>query len=85
MARKKRKETNDKQLDRMFEKQQRRLNRKWFINAVSAIILLAAILAALQFTPYRNIHLELIEAARSLVKSLSSGSSAPSEADPKYW
>jgi len=75
----------DKQINKMFERQQRDLNKKRFRNAIGGLILLAAIVVALQFTPYRNIHRDVIRAAKNLIASLTSGSNAPVEPDPKYW
>jgi hypothetical protein len=76
---------NDRQVNEMFERQNRRLKQKRFINAVTGIALLAAILIALQFTAYRNIPRKVIKAAASFIKGFTSGSSAPKESDAKYW
>jgi hypothetical protein len=85
MARKRSEGADAQQTNRTFERQQRRLNRRWLANAVSGLVLLIIIIVALQFTPYRNIHRDIFDAAKSLLKSLTSGSSTPKEPDPKYW
>ncbi len=85
MARKKSGQTHDKELDRQFEKQGRRLNRKRMRNAVSGIVVLVVILVVLQFTPYRDIHLDIFNAAKNFVTRLTSGPAAPVEPDPQYW
>ena len=54
-------------------------------NAMSGIILIVVVIIVLQFTPYRNLHLDIIDAAKRFVKSLTSGNVAPTEPDPKYW
>ncbi|UCD58007.1 MAG: hypothetical protein JSV16_02520 [Candidatus Hydrogenedentota bacterium] len=79
------KRAKDERINRAFERQQRRLNRKWFRNAVSGLILVAALLLALQFTPYRNLHRDIIKAAKDLVRGMTSGTAGPTEPDPKYW
>ena len=84
MARKKT-DQDDEQFNRMFERQQRRLNRKWLTNAVGGLILLIVILIALQFTPYRNLPSDIFNAAKDTVKNLVSGPSVPKEPSPKYW
>ncbi len=73
------------QTDKAFERQMRQLNRKRFRNAIGGLVLLAAIVLALQFTPYRDIHRDVIRAAKDLIGSLTSGPDAPIEPDPKYW
>ncbi len=85
MARKRSEDADAAQANRMFERQQRRLNRRWLANAVSGLVILIIIIVALQFTRYRNIHLEIIDAAKNFVKSLTSGPAAPKEPNPKYW
>ena len=84
MARKKT-DQDDEQFNRVFERQQRRLNRKWLTNAVGGLILLIVILIALQFTPYRNLPRDVFNAAKDTVKNLVSGPSVPKEPNPKYW
>jgi hypothetical protein len=54
-------------------------------NAVSGIVVLVVIFVVLQFTPYRDIHLEIFNAAKNLVTRLTSGPAAPVEPDPQYW
>ncbi len=80
------KETNHRNDDvnQVFERQQRALNRRRFVNVFGAIFLLIVILVILRFTPYRNVHLELIDAAKAFLKNLTS-ETAPAERDPKYW
>ncbi|MBI4832482.1 MAG: hypothetical protein HY801_13230 [Candidatus Lindowbacteria bacterium] len=85
MAKKETEHGNDRQIDRMFERQKRQLNQKRLINAVGGAVLLAAILIALRFTPYRNVPREIIKTAADFVKGLTSGASAQKETDPKYW
>ena len=85
MAQKKRERNSDKQINKMFERQQRQLNRKWFRNAIGGVVLLAAVWIALQFTPYRNIHRDVIRVAKSVIGKLTSGPAAPAEPNPKYW
>ncbi|MBI5115691.1 hypothetical protein HZA56_04410 [Candidatus Poribacteria bacterium] len=85
MSRKIKGNANDRQVNEMFERQNRRLNQKRFINAVTGIALLAAILIALQFTPYRDVPRNVIKAAASFIKDFTSESSAPKESDAKYW
>jgi hypothetical protein len=85
MADRRSERAKDREIDRKFERQQIRLNRKWTKNALSGFILLVIILVALQFTPYRGIHAEIIDAAKDLIGRLTSGKSAPAEPSPKYW
>lgn len=85
MAQGKSERLRDKEVNRKFEKEQRRLNRRWTRNAVSGIVLLVVIVVALQFTPYRNFHLDILDAAKNAVKKFTSGSSGPVEPNPKYW
>lgn len=75
----------DKDINRRFERQQRRLNRKWMKHAVSGFVVLTIIVIALQFTPYRDVPMDLVSAAKNLVVKLTSGTSAPAEPDPQYW
>lgn len=84
MARKKT-DQHDQQFNRMFERQQRRLNRKWLTHAVGGLILLIVILIALQFTPYRNLPRDIFNTAKDTVKNLLSGPHVPKEPNPKYW
>ncbi len=76
---------DDQQFNRVFERQQRRLNRKWLMNAIGGLVLLIVVLIALQFTPYKNLPLDVFNAAKDSVKSLLSGPAAPKEPSPKYW
>ncbi|RJP71556.1 MAG: hypothetical protein C4532_07290 [Candidatus Abyssobacteria bacterium SURF_17] len=85
MNRKGNDQKEDREINRRFEKQQRSLNRRWFINAITGIILLAAIVIGLQFTPYRNVPRDIFDTAKGFVKSLTSGSSATKEPNPQYW
>ena len=85
MAGKKRGQAKDDRTDKAFERQMRQLNRKRFGHAIGGLVLLAAILVALQFTPYRDIHRDVFRAAKNLITSLTSGPDAPIEPDPKYW
>ena len=85
MARKKSDQANDKEINLKFERQQRQLNRKWMRNAISGIVFLIVIILALQFNPYRNIHLEIFSAAKSLVKNFTSGKHVTVEPNPQYW
>ena len=85
MAGKRSERARDKEINRKFEKQGRRLNRQWMRNAMGGIILIVVVIIVLQFTPYRNLHLDIIDAAKRFVKSLTSGNVAPTEPDPKYW
>lgn len=84
MAGEKSDRARDKEISRKFERQGRRLNRKWMRNAVRGIVLLALILAALQFTPYRDVPMEILDAAKGFFQKLTSGRSAPVEPAPKY-
>jgi hypothetical protein len=85
MARSERKQVDTDQTDKKFEKQMRQLNRKRLRHAIEGLLVLAAILLALQFTPYRNIHRDVIRAAKGLLESLTAGPDAPVEPNPKYW
>jgi len=85
MARNERKQVDTSQTDRKFEKQMRQLNRKRLRHAIGGLLVLAAIVLALQFTPYRNIHRDVIRAAKGLLESLTAGADAPVEPNPKYW
>jgi len=85
MAGKKNDRAREKEINRKFELQQRRLNRKWTRNAVGGIILLVIIIAALRFTPYRDLPMDIFEAAKDFVSGLTSGGAAPVEPDPQYW
>lgn len=84
MARRPKRSDEDVQLDRAFEAQQRRLNRKWTRNALSGLVLLVVIFIALQFTPYHDIHKVAFNAVKNFVSGLTSGSGR-SEPNPKYW
>ncbi|GAB4331968.1 MAG: hypothetical protein Kow0099_03570 [Candidatus Abyssubacteria bacterium] len=84
MARTPKRSDEDVQLDRAFEAQQRRLNRKWTRNALSGVVLLIVVFIALQFTPYHDIHKVAFTAIKNLVSGLTSGS-LQNEPDPKYW
>lgn len=84
MAGKKR-DMRDEEINRAFEAQQRRLNRRRLRSVIGGLILLGAILFALQFTPLRDIPGDMLRAAKGLVSSFTSGSSAPKEPDPQYW
>jgi len=75
----------DKEVNRKFEKQGRRLNRQWARNAVSGFVLLVIIVIVLQFTPYRDIPLDIFHAAKRLVTGMTSGKAAPVEPNPQYW
>ena len=76
---------HDKEINRKFEMQGRSLNRKRMRNAASGIIVLVVIIVALRFTPYRDLPMDIIKAAKNFVSSLTSGRSAPIEKDPQYW
>ena len=75
----------DREVNRKFEKQQRRLNRKWMRNAASGLVILIIIVIALQFTPYRDVPMDILSAAKGLIVKLTSGRSVPAEPDPEYW
>jgi hypothetical protein len=79
------KRARDKEINRAFEKQQRRLNRKWTRNAASGFIVLVLVLILLQFTPYRRVPFRIFNAAKGFVKNLTTGKAKPAEPDPTYW
>ena len=85
MARKSSEQASNEEINRKFERQQRRLNRRWLRNAVSGFVVLAAIALALQFTPYKDVPRDIFEMVKNLVKSFTPGKSTPREPDPKYW
>lgn len=76
---------SDKEISRKFASQGKALNRKRYMNAVGGIILLVLIIAALRFTPYRDVPTRILDSAKDFIKELTSGTSAPAEPDPKYW
>jgi hypothetical protein len=80
MARK-RDESGD--IDTMFEKQQRRLNRKRLLQSILGIAVLVAAYLALQLTPYRDLPREVFDSTLEFVTGVFSG--GPSEPDAKYW
>jgi hypothetical protein len=85
MAKAKGDRARDREINRKFEEQGKRLNRRWARNAVSGIVLLIVAAIVLQFTPYRDLPEDIFNAARSFLQGLTSGKSAPAEPDPKYW
>ncbi len=86
MAKKTIDQVHDKETDRKFQQQQRRLNRKWTRNAVSGIVVLAVAFVILQFTPYRDLPYEIFDTVKNAVQNFfSSGPAAPAEPNPKYW
>ena len=85
MAKGKGDRARDKEINRKFEEQGRRLQRKWRGNAVKGIVALVLLLIALQFTPYRDVPKDVLEKAIEFFQGLTSGGSGPREPDPKYW
>ena len=85
MAREKSDRARDKEINRKFEQQGRRLNRRWMRNAASGLIVFVVIAIALQFTPYKDVPKDIFRAAKKLVQKLTTGESGPAEPDPKYW
>jgi hypothetical protein len=85
MARDKSDRARDREVNERFERQGKRLNRKWTRNAVSGIVLLIVAAIVLQFTPYSDLPRDIFDAAKGFLESLTSGESAPAEGDPKYW
>lgn len=85
MVTRKSERARDKEINRKFERQQRQLNRKWMRNAASGFLVLIIIVIVLQFTPYRDVPMDIFSAAKGLVIKLTSGKSAPAEPNPKYW
>lgn len=71
-------------VNRMFERQQRRLNRKRLVQTLIGIGLLAAVVLALQVTPYRDLPRDIVTSGVKWVKGFFSGPGVP-EPDPKYW
>ena len=85
MARSKRRRVDADQAGKKFEAQMRELNRKRVRHVIGGLLVIAAIALALQFTPYRNVHRDVIRAAKGLLESLTAGSDAPVEPNPTYW
>ncbi len=88
MARDKSDRARDKEINRKFEQQGRRLNRRWMRNAASGFIVFVLILVALQFTPYKDVPMDILSAGKDFIQKLATGKSAPSgpaEPDAKYW
>ncbi len=74
---------NQAPVEDTFERQQRRLNRGRILRRLGGLILLAAAVVALQFTPYRNLPREIVQSGLKFISGFFSG--GPSEPDPKYW
>ena len=85
MAKEKSDRARDKEINRKFEEQGRRLQRKWRGNAVKGIVALVLLLIALQFTPYKDVPRDVLEKAIELFRGLTSDNSGSREPDPKYW
>jgi hypothetical protein len=85
MAKGKSDRARDREINEKFEQQGKRLNRRWMRNAVSGIALLIVAAIVLQFTPYSDLPGDIFNAAKGFLQGLTSGKSAPSEPDPKYW
>jgi len=85
MAREKSDRARDREINRKFEEQGRRLNRKRMRNALGGIVLLVVILVVLQFTPYRDLPRDIFDAAKDFVLNLTSDQRGPAEPDPQYW
>lgn len=85
MAKEKSDRAREKEINRKFEQQGRKLNRKRMRNAAGGFVLFVVIVVVLQFTPYKNIPMDVFEAAKGFVQKLTTGKSAPAERDAKYW
>ena len=75
----------EKEINRKFERQGRRLNRQWMRNAAGGFILLVVIVIALQFTSYKDVPMEIVSETMSFFKKLTTGKAGPAEPDAKYW
>jgi hypothetical protein len=75
----------DKEINRKFEQQGRRLNRGWLRNAASGFFVFVLIMVALQFTPYKDVPKDILKAAKNFIQKLTTGKAAPAEPDAKYW
>ncbi len=78
----------DKEINRKFERQGRRLNRGRMRNAAGGFIVLVLIVVALQFTPYKDVPMDILRETMSFFQKLTTGKSgpaAPAEPDAKYW
>ena len=85
MTEKRSERARDKEVNRQFEKQGRRLNRQWTRNAISGVVILIILIIVLQFTPYRDIPMDVFNAAKRFVTGVTSGKAAPVEPNPTYW
>ena len=75
----------DNEINRKFERQGRRLNRRWTRNAAGGFILFVVIVIALQFTPYKDVPMDIVSETMSFFQKFTTGKSAPAEPDAKYW
>lgn len=79
---------HERDINKKFEAQGRRLKRKWQSKTVGWIVGLAILIGALQFTPYRDIPMDIVHLAINTIQKLTSGGSgggSGGEPDPKYW
>ena len=72
------------QTDKVFERQQRHLNRRRLLRPIITVALLAAAYLALQLTPYRNLPGDVFQSVMGTAKEVFSGP-GQAESDPKYW
>jgi len=79
-----RKKQEAEQMNQMFERQQRRLNRNRLVRSLTGIALLIAAFLLLQLTPYRDVPLNILKSTLNLVTGFLSDKQA-NEPDAQYW